>query len=99
MHLNTQTLAGRRGRVDPNRMISGSQIRAGRALINLSAAALAERAGVGSATVQRAEAAADGIPTLTAPNLYAIQRALEAAGVLFIDGDDMAGPGVRLRRR
>jgi hypothetical protein len=27
-----------------------------------------------------------------------IQRALEAAGVIFIDRDDSAGPGVRLKR-
>jgi hypothetical protein len=35
---------------------------------------------------------------MTAPNDIAIRRALEAAGVGFIDGNG-GGPGVRLRKR
>jgi hypothetical protein len=34
----------------------------------------------------------------SAKSMARIQRALEAAGVIFIDRDDMAGPGVRLKR-
>jgi hypothetical protein len=30
-------------------------------------------------------------------NLAAIRAALETAGTIFIDGDDTAGPGIRLR--
>jgi hypothetical protein len=35
---------------------------------------------------------------LTAANDFAIRRALEAAGVVFIDEDAGLGPGVRLRK-
>jgi transcriptional regulator with XRE-family HTH domain len=97
VELNPQALAGRRKRVDPYRMITGAQIRAARSLLGLSAVALAERAGVSYQTVQRGEAVA-GVPPMKSPNLYAIQRALEAAGVVFIDADEQGGPGVRLRR-
>ncbi len=48
-------------------------------------------------TVRRAEAA-DETTTLTAANELAIRRALEAAGIEFID-ENGGGPGVRLRKR
>ena len=35
---------------------------------------------------------------MTAANDLAVRRALEAAGVIFIDEDGAAGPGVRLRK-
>jgi hypothetical protein len=44
----------------------------------------------------RAEVAEDGT-SLTAANELAIRRALEAAGVEFID-ENGGGPGVRLRK-
>jgi hypothetical protein len=47
--------------------------------------------------ILRAEVA-DGQTSLTAANDLAIRRALEAAGVEFID-EDGGGPGVRLRKR
>ena len=76
-------------------MIVGTQIRAGRALVGWYARDLAERSGVSWHTVQRAEAAGDETPGITARKLEAIQSTLEAAGVDFTsDG----GPGVRLRR-
>jgi hypothetical protein len=82
---------------DPASMITGAQIRAGRALLGWSAATLAERAGVSYPTVQRAEAA-EGIPRMKAPNLFAIQRALEQGGVVFLEAGEQreGGPGVRL---
>ncbi len=40
--------------------------------------------------------AADGVPAGLSKNLELVQRALEDAGVIFIDADD-EGPGVRLR--
>jgi hypothetical protein len=46
---------------------------------------------------RRAELA-ENETSMTAPNDIAIRRALEAAGVEFIDGNG-GGPGVRLRKR
>jgi transcriptional regulator with XRE-family HTH domain len=79
-------------------MLTGPQIRAARALIGWSAATLAERAGISYPTVQRAEST-DGIPRMTAPNLFAIQRVLEGAGVIFLDDHEQrdGGVGVRLK--
>jgi hypothetical protein len=49
-------------------------------------------------TIRRAEAA-EGIPGVRADNLAALQRALEAGGILFLDAGDVrtGGPGVRMR--
>jgi hypothetical protein len=47
-------------------------------------------------TIRRAEIAEQEI-SLTAANHLALRRALEAAGVEFID-ENGGGPGVRLRR-
>jgi transcriptional regulator with XRE-family HTH domain len=75
--------------------ISSAQIRAGRALLRWSALELAEASGVGVATIRRAEIA-EGETSLTVANAMAIRRALEEAGVEFIDDD--GGEGVKLRR-
>jgi hypothetical protein len=48
-------------------------------------------------TIRRAEVA-EQETQLTAANELAIRRALEAAGVEFID-ENGGGPGVRLRKR
>lgn len=74
--------------------VTGAQIRAGRAIVRWSAEELAEQAQIGVMTVRRAEAE-DGVPNLIPNNLDAIHRALEEAGVEFIDGDL---PGVRPRK-
>lgn len=75
-------------------MLTPSQCRAGRALVELSQSDLAQRAHVGLSTVRNFEA---GRSLPVANNLSAIRAALEAAGVIFIseNGD---GPGVRLRK-
>ena len=52
---------------------------------------------MGVNTIRRAEVAENGT-SLTAANELAIRRALEAAGVEFID-ENGGGPGVRLRKR
>ena len=75
-------------------MITSCQIRAARALINWSARELAEKAGVGVATVRRMELA-DSIPSSNAITLNLVQKTLESAGVEFI-GDEDNAPGVRL---
>jgi hypothetical protein len=76
--------------------LSGPQIRAARALIKWSAADLARRASLGVNTIGRAELT-DGVTALTIANELAIRRALEAAGIEFIDLNG-GGPGVRLRK-
>ena len=60
-----------------------------------SGAQAAANSGVGISTVQRMEGA-EGVPSASARNLEAVQRALEAAGVEFTNGD---APGVRLKKR
>lgn len=77
--------------------LTGSQIRAGRALVRWSAEKLAEAAKLGRITVTRAEAV-DGKPSLTEANVDAIRRVLETAGVEFIP-ENGGGPGVRLKMR
>jgi hypothetical protein len=76
--------------------LTPAQIRAARALLRWSAAELAEAAALGANTVRRAEAA-DDETSLTAANELAVRRALEAAGVEFID-ENGSGAGVRLRK-
>ena len=77
--------------------LSSAQIRAARALLRWSAEDLARESALGVNTIRRAEVAEEGI-SLTAANELAIRRALEAAGVEFID-ENGGGPGVRLKRR
>jgi hypothetical protein len=52
---------------------------------------------VGVATIRRAELT-DQQTSMTAANDLAVRRALEAAGIEFID-ENGGGPGVRLRKR
>jgi hypothetical protein len=54
------------------------------------------KAALGANTVRRAEVA-EQATSLTAANELAVRRALEAAGVEFID-ENGGGPGVRLRK-
>ena len=77
--------------------LASSQIRAARALLRWTADDLAREAALGRNTILRAEVAEDQT-SLTAANDLAVRRALEAAGVEFID-ENGGGPGVRLRQR
>ncbi|QWD40760.1 helix-turn-helix transcriptional regulator [Polynucleobacter paneuropaeus] len=76
------------------KMITSCQIRAARALINWSARELADKSGMGVATVRRMELA-EGVPSSNAKNLELIRRTLETLGVEFI-GTPEDRPGVRL---
>ncbi len=76
-------------------MITASQIRAARALVRWSAEKLAEQSDLSWKTIQRLESV-EGVPSSNVRTLEAIKGALEAAGVIFIDSDEL-GPGVRLR--
>jgi hypothetical protein len=76
--------------------LTSGQIRAARAFLRWRAKDLARESAVGVATIRRAELT-EGETSMTAPNDLSIRRALEAAGVEFIDGNG-GGPGVRLRK-
>ena len=77
--------------------LTGSQIRAARALVKWNAQDLARQSSVSLRTIRRAELA-DRETSMTAPNEIAIRHAFELAGVEFID-ENGGGPGVRLRKR
>ena len=64
-------------------MITGSQIRAARAMLGWSAQVLADKCNLSWNTIQRMEST-DGIPSTNAVNLHAVQAALESAGIEFI---------------
>jgi transcriptional regulator with XRE-family HTH domain len=76
--------------------LTSSQIRAARALLRWSAEELARQTLLSVATIRRAELT-EGSTSMTATNDMAVRRALEAAGVEFID-ENGGGPGVRLRK-
>jgi transcriptional regulator with XRE-family HTH domain len=78
------------------RHLTSGQIRAARVFIRWRAEDLARASGVGVATIRRAELAEEAT-TMTGPNDMAIRRALEEAGVEFIE-ENGGGPGVRLRK-
>lgn len=75
-------------------MIVSCQIRAARALVNWSARELAEKSGLGVATIRRMELA-DGVPSSNAQTLNLVRKVMESVGVEFI-GSPEDGPGVRL---
>ena len=78
-------------------VLTGEQIRAARAILRWKAIELADKAGVGLSTVQRAEQQ-DGPVTMMRANMDAICRAFESAGVEFIP-ENGGGAGARLRER
>jgi transcriptional regulator with XRE-family HTH domain len=84
----------------PVMVIDRDQIRMARAGLGWSAAELAEKSGLGIATIRRAEA--DRPPGVSQGNLFVIQHAFEDAGVVFLDQDQASsggGRGIRLKRR
>jgi transcriptional regulator with XRE-family HTH domain len=74
-------------------LITSSQIRAGRHLANLSQTDIAAATGLSLPTIRRAESERE--VSVSNDAIAAIQRAIEAAGVEFTNGDQ---PGVRLRK-
>ena len=77
-------------------MITSGQIKAARALLGITAANLAELAGVGFTTIIRMESS-DGIPSGQVKTLNSVQSALEEAGIEFI-GTPESGAGVRFKK-
>ena len=76
-------------------MISSSQLRAARAMLNWSASDLADKAGASRNTIQRLEQM-DGVPASRTQTLMEIKRVFEEAGLEFIGTPDN-GPGVRFK--
>jgi transcriptional regulator with XRE-family HTH domain len=81
---------------NPLRMLTPAQIRAARAMIGWSREELAKRSGVSAPALRDFERLEGGSDPRQG-TVHKWQRALEAAGVRFIDADDHDGPGVRLR--
>ena len=80
----------------PVKALTSDQIRAARALVRWRAEDLARESAVGVATIRRAELT-ERETSMTAANDLAVRRALEFAGIEFID-ENGGGPGVRLRK-
>lgn len=77
-------------------MITAAQIKAARALVGWSQPQLVTASGVSLPTIVRMESAS-GPGRSSAANVDAVKRALERAGVSFLDADEAGGPGVRLK--
>ena len=77
--------------------LTSAQIRAARALLRWTVQNLAREAALGVATIKRAEAS-EPETSMTTANDLAVRRALESAGIEFID-ENGGGPGLRLRKR
>jgi transcriptional regulator with XRE-family HTH domain len=76
-------------------MITAAQVKAARALLGLSQNELAEKTGLGIATIKRLELSTELRGAAT--TLWKVQIALEEAGVEFLPASDESGPGVRLK--
>lgn len=77
-------------------MIYVRQIRAARALLNISQVELAQMAGMGVVTLRRIESSHDERAG-SKETLTKLQGALEAEGIEFIEAARGKGPGVRLK--
>lgn len=81
-------------------MITGSQMKAARAMLGMDQRALAEAAGLSLPTIQRMEASA-GVVRANVDSMVKVVAALEAAGVALIaEGTVSAegGRGARLKK-
>jgi|SRR5215469_6416699 len=67
-----------------------------RAMLGWSAHQLVERSGISYSAIQRAKAV-DGVASMRAPNLWALQKALEDGGVLFLSAGDSRPGGDDVR--
>jgi transcriptional regulator with XRE-family HTH domain len=94
-----ENMSYRRGDMAPSmdiRMLIGPQIRMARAALDWTVADLSKASGLSPSAIMRAESAS-GVPGMKAPNLFKLQRTFEIAGIVFINENDVAGAGVRLR--
>ncbi|UVK43261.1 hypothetical protein BPNPMPFG_005039 [Mesorhizobium sp. AR07] len=77
-------------------LTTGNQLKAARALIGMEQQDAASSAGVHVNTIRSMEAAGPSPITGRAQNVQAVQRALEAAGIEFLNH---GSPGVRLKAK
>jgi predicted transcriptional regulator len=80
---------------NPGAMIQPAQLRAARALIGWSREALAKASGVPAPTIRDFELDKTDPKQGT---VHKWRRALEGAGVEFLDADEAKGVGVRMRQ-
>lgn len=74
--------------------LSGQQIKAARGALGWTVQDLADKSGVGTATISRYELA-DAVPKSRKDNLEKIRMAFEMAGIEFIGSPDDR-PGIRI---
>ena len=74
--------------------IYAGQLRGARGLLGWNQLELSRRSKVGIATIRRLEAQ-DGVLRGMSDTIWKVQAALEKAGIVFIEGDDSSGPGVK----
>ena len=75
-------------------LTNGNQLKAARALAGMDQAELAKRAKLSVTTISNMEGVGGDILRSSFETVRAVQRALEAVGVEFTNGDS---PGVRLK--
>ncbi len=80
-------------------MLIAAQIRAARALLDWSQRQLAEKSKLSVPTIKRMEGSM-GPERSTEANVEAVRRALEGAGIVFLDAKQNkdGGAGVRLKK-
>jgi transcriptional regulator with XRE-family HTH domain len=78
-------------------MLTAEQVRAARALLGWLQSLLAEKASVSVETIKRLERMEGPLMETRSSTLAAIERALQDAGVIFIE-ENGEGPGVRLKK-
>ncbi len=79
-------------------MMFTEQVKAARALLHWDQQQLSDSAELAISTIKKLEAKPGPI-TGNANTVWKLQKALEDAGIVFINEDDSGGPGVRLRQR
>ena len=77
-------------------LTTGNQLKAARALVGMEQSRLAEATGLNVNTIRNMEAVGPGPIAGRSVNVQAVQRALEDAGIAFLNGGE---PGVKLKRK
>ncbi len=79
-------------------MLESAQIRAARGLLGWRQSDLAEKAGIGLATLRRLEQSQDGKPVMAqVSTIVRLQDCLEKAGIVFLPRGPDGGVGVRFQ--